>query len=327
MLSGDQVSKETKTNRVLLLYDRLNRGEILNKRKLADEFGIDNKSIQRDLDDIRAYWAEYYPGDEVIYCPIKKGYFKNAPDEKRLSGVEILAITKIILESRAFTKDEMNGLIQSITGLVTEIEKKVIKELIGNEIIHFQPITHNKPLLKMIWDICFTIKKQNMIKIHYEKMNGEESQRIIKPVSIIFSEYYFYLIAFIEGSEYQSPAFFRVDRIKSFEILNLRFVVSEKNRVEVGELRKRAQFMYAGELINLRFKFYGPSLTSVLDRFPTAEVLQKLDHGWLIEAEVYGKGCLMWLLSQGEHVEVISPSSIREKLIATLRSMSARYEE
>ncbi|MGO4376119.1 helix-turn-helix transcriptional regulator, partial [Paenibacillus sp. MCAF20] len=184
-----------------------------------------------------------------------------------------------------------NGLIQSILDLVTGMERKAIKEFIGNELIHFQSITHNKPLLKMIWDICFTIRKQNMIEIRYEKMNGTESRRKIKPVSVIFSEFYYYLIAFIDGSEYESPAFFRLDRIVSFEILADRFVIPEKNRVEVGELRKRAQFMYAGELITLRFNYYGSSLSAVLDRLPTAEVVKQMDEGRLIEAEVYGKGC------------------------------------
>lgn len=207
----------------------------MNKRMLSDEFGIDNKSVQRYLEDIRAYLAEYYPGHEVIYDYLKKGYIKNIADDKSLSGAEVLAITKIIIESRAFTKDEMNGLIQSILDLVTGMERKAIKEFIGNELIHFQSITHNKPLLKMIWDICFTIRKQNMIEIRYEKMNGTESRRKIKPVSVIFSEFYYYLIAFIDGSEYESPAFFRLDRIVSFEILADRFVIPEKNRVEVGE--------------------------------------------------------------------------------------------
>lgn len=298
----------------------------MNKRMLSDEFGIDNKSVQRYLEDIRAYLAEYYPGHEVIYDYLKKGYIKNIADDKSLSGAEVLAITKIIIESRAFTKDEMNGLIQSILDLVTGMERKAIKEFIGNELIHFQSITHNKPLLKMIWDICFTIRKQNMIEIRYEKMNGTESRRKIKPVSVIFSEFYYYLIAFIDGSEYESPAFFRLDRIVSFEILADRFVIPEKNRVEVGELRKRAQFMYAGELITLRFNYFGSSLSAVLDRLPTAEVVKQMDEGWLIEAEVYGKGCIMWLLSQGSNVEVISPLSIREQMKTTIRSMIDRYE-
>ena len=39
-------------------------------------------------------------------------------------------------------------------------------------------------------------------------------------------------------------------------------------------MRKRIQFMYGGELQTIRFEYTGPSLESVLDRLPTAKVLQ-----------------------------------------------------
>ena len=46
----------------------------------------------------------------------------------------------------------------------------------------------------------------------------------------------------------------------------------------------------------------------------------------LIEAEVYGKGCPMWLLSQGDKVELLRPESLREEMKQTLLSMLERYQ-
>lgn len=155
----------------------------------------------------------------------------------------------------------------------------------------------------------------------------EKSQvRVVKPVSIIFSEYYFYLIAFIKDSKYNSPAFFRVDRIKEFKLLHEKFSFPEKDRLEEGELRKRIQFMYAGDLMTIRFKFSGSSLNAVLDKFPNAKVIESIPQKWLIEAEVYGKGCVMWLLSQGKYVEVISPKSLRDEMRNTIQSMFEIYD-
>ena len=48
-----------------------------------------------------------------------------------------------------------------------------------------------------------------------------------------------------------------------------------------------------------------PSLESVLDRLPTAKVLQVTEKGWLIEAEVFGTGIQMWIRSQGDYVKVL----------------------
>lgn len=63
------------------------------------------------------------------------------------------------------------------------------------------------------------------------------------------------------------------------------------------------QFMYGGKLQKIRFKYTGPSIESVLDRLPTAEILSQDDSGWLVSAEVFGKGIEMWIKSQGEYIE------------------------
>ena len=44
--------------RLLSMYERLNKGEELNEQVLDDEFGVSLKTIQRDIDDLRAYLAE-----------------------------------------------------------------------------------------------------------------------------------------------------------------------------------------------------------------------------------------------------------------------------
>ena len=70
-----------------------------------------------------------------------------------------------------------------------------------------------------------------------------------------------------------------------------------------GEMRKRIQFMYGGELQTIKFEYTGPSLESVLDRLPTAKVLQVTEKGWIVEAEVFGTGIDMWVRSQGDSIK------------------------
>lgn len=69
-----------------------------------------------------------------------------------------------------------------------------------------------------------------------------------------------------------------------------------------GEFRKRVQFMYGGSLERIRFKYTGPSIEAVLDRLPTAEIISEDKDGWIVEAEVFGKGIEMWLRSQGSSI-------------------------
>ena len=43
-------------------------------------------------------------------------------------------------------------------------------------------------------------------------------------------------------------------------------------------------------------------MEAVLDRLPTAKILGREDGGYVIEAEVFGKGIDMWAKSQGEYI-------------------------
>lgn len=47
------------------------------------------------------------------------------------------------------------------------------------------------------------------------------------------------------------------------------------------------------------------SIESVLDRFPTAEVIGHDDTGWTIKDEVYGDGVDIWFRGQGDVIEVL----------------------
>ena len=48
----------SKNSRILDMYERLCAGKGLNKTEEALRFSIDERSVQRDIDDIRAYLAE-----------------------------------------------------------------------------------------------------------------------------------------------------------------------------------------------------------------------------------------------------------------------------
>ena len=130
----------------------------------------------------------------------------------------------------------------------------------------------------------------------------------------MFSEYYFYVTAFIDDEELRRnfdvmndsfPTIYRVDRIRKVKVLDERFRIPYKDRFEEGEFRKRIQFMYGGKLQKIKFKYEGCDIDAILDRLPTAQILSEEDGVYTVAAEVFGKGIDMWLRSQGENVEVV----------------------
>ena len=335
-------NKHSKNSRTLSIYIRLCAGKLINKAEEANRFGVDERSIQRDIDDIRAFLEDQKTersteSREIIYDRVHKGFTMTGTDGSAMTNSEILAVSKILLESRAFSKKEMDSLLSKLVeGCVPLRNMKLVSDLIANEKYHYVELTHPSYDRDSLWNLGVAIRNHNLLEISYHKGDTADGcvKRMIEPVGIVFSEYYFYLNAFLVEKDAKGkyahknsyPAVFRVDSIVKLMETNEKFKVPYNGRFEEGEFRKRVQFMYSGELMRVKFRFYGGSAEAALDRLPTANIVSKKPDWYEIEAEVFGKGIIMWLLSQGERVEVLSPDWLREEMKGKLEKMVERYQ-
>lgn len=86
--------------------------------------------------------------------------------------------------------------------------------------------------------------------------------------------------------------------------------------------------MWPEKLRTIRFEFSGPSVQAVLDKLPTAKIIERLGgNRFLIEAEVYGDGIKMWLLSQGTWVKVISPTEFVDEIKMEVEAIAKYYNQ
>ena len=312
--------KSDKIARILGIYTKLMNGGIVNKAEEARQYGVNERSIQRDIDDIREYFenetADIGFINSVTYDRSAKGYRLEQLYKTRLSNSEILAVCKILLDSRAFTKKEMLLLLDKLVECcVPQTNQKAVMDLISNEEFHYVEPRHHTVFIDKLWTLGQAIRASQYIEIDYMRTKDKKIvRRKLKPVAILFSEYYFYLTAFIDDKEVQEnfdvlneafPTIYRLDRIKKLKLLDEKFHISYSSRFEEGEFRKRIQFMYGGKLQKVKFEYSGTDVDAVLDRLPTARIIKEEDGKYVIEAEVFGKGIEMWLRSQGENVKIM----------------------
>lgn len=312
--------KSDKIARILGIYTKLMNGGIVNKAEEARQYGVNERSIQRDIDDIREYFenetADIGFINSVIYDRSAKGYRLEQLYKTRLSNSEILAVCKILLDSRAFTKKEMLLLLDKLVECcVPQMNQKAVMDLISNEEFHYVEPRHHTVFIDKLWTLGQAIRASQYIEIDYMRTKDKKIvRRKLKPVAILFSEYYFYLTAFIDDKEVQEnfdvlndafPTIYRLDRIKKLKLLDEKFHIPYSSRFEEGEFRKRIQFMYGGKLQKVKFEYRGTDVDAVLDRLPTARIIREEDGRYVIEAEVFGKGIEMWLRSQGDTVTLL----------------------
>ena len=312
--------KSDKIARILGIYTKLMNGGIVNKAEEARQYGVNERSIQRDIDDIREYFenetADIGFINSVTYDRSAKGYRLEQLYKTRLSNSEILAVCKILLDSRAFTKKEMLLLLDKLVECcVPQTNQKAVMDLISNEEFHYVEPRHHTVFIDKLWTLGQAIRASQYIEIDYMRTKDKKIvRRKLKPVAILFSEYYFYLTAFIDDKEVQEnfdvlndafPTIYRLDRIKKLKLLDEKFHIPYSSRFEEGEFRKRIQFMYGGKLQKVKFEYRGTDVDAVLDRLPTARIIKEEDGKYVIEAEVFGKGIEMWLRSQRENVKIM----------------------
>lgn len=312
-------NSEDKAERVLTIYSKLKQGKVVYRESMSEIFGVSERTIQRDITDIQNFLqnqiVETGSIQEIVHDKRAGGYRLQIKQTNELNGKAVLTVCKILLQSRALTKAEMLQIVYSLIRLCdNDAETVDVKELLHNEIQCYIELRHGQKLLERLWDLEKAVKAHQYIEMRYKNLqnSGEVIQKI-KPVGIVFSRFYFYLVAYLADTEREEiihhddtfPVFYRVDRIQEYTVEKENFQPPYAGQFDENEFRKRIPFMQAGDLEKVEFLYVGRTLESVLDRLPAAVVKKSNREGYVVEVEVFGRGIETWLESQGENVQNI----------------------
>ena len=320
--------ENTKQERILEIFFRGLRGEDLSVQKLANEYGVSTKSISRDINDFKAFLADHRElvgNTELTYSYQDKCY--RLMMDEFLSNKELFSLVEVLIGSRAFSKMELLTVVEKLKRFTTTEDRPKLNEIIRKELYHYSEVHHDcDSVTDMLWQLVNCITDHREISIEYYKMDRSYVTHRIKPVSVMFSDYYFYLIAFKADDKEDKPVYFRVDRIRHITEHRKKYMPRQEESFDEGLLRKRSLLMWPGKLRTIRFEFTGPSVQAVLDKLPTAQIIERKGNKYLIEAEVYGGGIKMWLLSQGSWVKVTEPQEFVEEMKNELDLILKKYE-
>ena len=321
--------ENTKQYRILEIFFRALRGEDISVSALANEYEVSTKSISRSISDLKAFLADHRDlvgNTELEYSHQDKCY--RLYIDEFLSNKELFALVEVMIGARAFSKMALLTLVDKLKKFTTPEDRPKMNELIHKELYHYPEVNHDcESVEDNLWKLVDCITEHKEISIEYYRMDRKWVTHRVRPASVMFTDYYFYLIAFLTEGKTDKPYYFRIDRIKQITVHRKKYDVYESKDFDEGLLRKRSLFMWPGKLRTIHFEFSGPSVQAVLDKLPTARIIERLGgKKYLIEAEVYGDGIKIWLLSQGSWVKVISPTEFVEEMRKEIELMQAQYE-
>ena len=322
------MSTELKTDRVLDLFFRTLKGEYLSAKELAEQYRVSPRSISRDITALKVFLAEHrdsFGHAELVYSSSNHCY--HLETEHFLSNKELLAITKILIGCRPFSNTELLELIRKLKLHTSPKDKATLEALIRNEMYHYTSVHFDCPsVIDNLWILTEHITSRRLITVSYIKMDRTTVKHTLKPVSVVFSEYYFYLIAYDTAYDDVSyPRYYRIDRITDIVAHREHFKLKKEQEIDEGLLRNQSQFMWPGKLRRIRFAFSGPSVQAILDRLPSSRIVEITENASIIEADVYGDGIKLFLLSQGAWVKVLAPQELVEEMAAETKKMQELY--
>lgn len=324
---------ERAEKRLLDIFFRAITGQSIYMHEIIQEHQISDRTFRRDKDFINAFLADnqVLNGGESLEITYNKEYNEYRMNaDYFLQNEEMMALVKILIGSRALSYEDMVRIISKLSRFTTQEDRALLKKLIGKEKELYCEIHADcHSLLKNHWQLTKCIQRGREITIHYLKMDRSKIRRRIKPLSIIFTDYYFYLIAVETGKEAAAPKYYRIDRITEIkkhndEQLPKNAPNGRAKNFDEEQLRKKSLLMWPGPERTITFEFTGPSLQAVLDKLPTATY--KEENGkYIVEAETYGDGIKMFLLSQGSWVKVLGPESFVCEMEEEIEKMKSLY--
>lgn len=234
---------DKKVERIIKLYSSFLEGKVVNKKEEAERFEVNQRTVQRDIDDIRMCFANDLKMNwQIVYDRHKNGYVLLRDGEERLNSQEILMLCEVFLQSKLLVKEEMFSIVDKLVqACVSREEKKKIVSLLAKEKMQYEEPEHGKRLQQMMKDISDAIYTQRVVQIHYLiNVETEPVWQVVQPVGIVFSEKHLYLTAYVhikdeetryvKEKRHKQSVVYRLDKIIDYSILQEHFHVPYKNQ-------------------------------------------------------------------------------------------------
>ena len=309
--------------RLLTIFLRLQSGAHVAKAQLADEFGVSEKTIQRDFSLLSGFLdTQPMVAAELAYDA--KHHTRYLKGKSLFNKKDILVISKILLENRSLNKEENKSLLDSLLALISKDEQKEVSSIIASELLNYAPLSDTQNRIDKVWEWSEMIRKELVLDIDYQSPYNTEKRHTIFPVSLYYDTHYFYIVAY--NLLFDSYMTLKLDRILSWkESKKEKPSLSYGRKFRDGEIRNKRVDPFIGKELNIRVLFVNdPAI--VVDQFPLATIIEKTSTGNIIEfVSQDTPGLKRWLLSQADALTVLSPQSLIDDVKTLIKRMQENY--
>lgn len=212
--------KTDKITRVLTLYHQLINGQHIDKSVFSLEHGINERSFDRDIEDIRLFLSEIFSARELVFDKETASYYLTGDKPSFLDRMDATIIAKLLLSSNALRQDEMKGLFETLLSAVTPRDANAVRDYLYQDTIHYETKTESA-ILKTLEDLYVAIQSGADVEVvlrHDEQL----AVKRLSPLEITMADSLFILVG-SEDMKLSNIVRYPLDHIVSFKLLHSSF--------------------------------------------------------------------------------------------------------
>lgn len=294
--------------------------------KLILEFGkdykVDRKAIKRDIDAINKSKKMH-----IIETVVENNKKLYSYQNRLFELYELRMLIDAVSSARFITDIETERIINKIkkltsTGLAKKLQNQIYLDnrtkMENNEVRYYIDQIHTA-----ITNQCRISFQYGKYDVNKEfKLNRDGDAYLVEPISLIWSNDYYYLIGKYDTGEIRH---YRIDRMKNLTITDSKFKIDFQ--FNINNYINKTFNMYAGEEEFIEIQFDNHLINVIIDKFGQDIYIKKVDHSkFAIKTRaVVSKGLERWILNWGSDAKVISPKSLVEKIDDEIRKMYDLY--
>lgn len=313
----------SKYDRLLFILNILRSRRNLTARNLAEECGVTERSIYRDIislseANVPIYYDHGYKlASNNFLPPLNFSY-----DEYNC--------LKMALETTPLGKtDKYQMVIKNIRAKVDAGLSDVVKEKhrFTPQATHIEiPVTESQENQSEIFGkIENAITNNIKIEIKYYSIRSGLGSRIVEPYFIMFRGRAFYYVAYcIKSKEFRT---FRIDR--TISVMFTDSIFRRRPGVDARTYFDGSWSVFLGEKVDVTIMFTGTAAKLIGSSSHHPNETKKFYEDGRVKYSITTRGIeeiARWILSYGNEAEVIKPVSLRDELFRLGKQLSNMYE-
>lgn len=309
---------------------RLTQADIIEKLNKEYYMDVDRKTVKRNLMNL----LELDCGIEYTEIPKKdksgeeSAIYTDWYMVRDFDDSELRLLIDSILFSKHIPYSQCKKLIEKLKGLSNIYFDKKVKHICN--LPENQP--ENKELFYTIDILDEAISQNKQVSFVYnaygidKKLHPRREEKyIVNPYQMVATNGRYYLIC--NYDKYDELSNYRIDRITKITMLDTP-AKPLKSGINLPKHMAEHIYMFAGDSVRAKFRAKNYIIDQVIDWYgKDATIIPENDDECTVTVNVNKNAFFCWAMQYGEHIEVLEPIDIREKIILSVREIEKKYSK